>query len=474
MAFSVTRRRVTNANLLEYASKNRHERIFNDVTIFAGNETIPANRLVLSCQSKFFEGMLRLTHETVIELEAVDGTTVKALIDFIYTGSITIDDRNVESLQSGAECFKINEVKQFCDEFVLEKSKLHDSFALFKLASLNKEVEMEDDIREYVCTHLEELTQTDAFKSLSKVDMIVFISILEQSGVRKVSIYQAVITWIRHDEETRKTEFPELFKMINLNEIYKDFIKDTILKKRLVEANVECQYQAVSTLRNLVINETSISRESHLIRLGGYRGRKKVNVVFSLSQDTHREYANFDAGLHAHCSLMLNDHIYTMGGVHKRGDDFYTTNEVVKLNLKHENAKWKKVASMNKKRYVMGASVYRGTLFVAGGMDQTHNSIASCEYHLPECNKWKYAHPLIQCRDALALATCDECLYALGGWNTDDDEYLASAERLTHLDGEWQNIQPMQTPRRWLAAVNCNEVVYAIGGKSGKEYSTID
>ena len=360
MTFSVTRRRVTNANLLEYASKNRNEGLFNDVTFIAGNEMIPANRLVLSCHSKYFEGMFKLTHENVIEIEAVDGTTMKALIDFIYTGSITIDDRNVESLQSGAEYFKINEVKQFCDEFVLEKSKLQDSFAHFKTTSLNKEVEMKDDI------------------------------------------------W-----------------------------------------------------------------KSHLIRLGGLKERKKVNVVLSLSQDTHREYADFDVRLGSHCSLMLNDHIYTMGGRYKRGDDFYTTNEVVKLNLKDENAKWEKVVSMNKKRYTMGASVYRDTLFVAGGSDQNFNSIASCEYYVTESNKWKYAHPLIQCRDAHALVSCDECLYALGGYNTDDYEYLASVEKLTHLDGEWQNIQPMQTPRQWFPAVNCNGVVYAIGGQSGKENSAV-
>ena len=169
---------------------------------------------------------------------------------------------------------------------------------------------------------------------------------------------------------------------------------------------------------------------------------------------------------------MLNDHIYTMGGQYKRGDGFYKTNEVVKLNLKDENAKWEKVVLMNKKRYVMGASVYRDTLFVAGGVDQNHNSVASCEYYLPASTKWKYAPPLMQCRDGHAVVSCDQCLYALGGHNKDSDEYLASAERLTHLNGKWQNIQPMQTPRRWFAAVNCNEVVYAIGGQSGKENST--
>ena len=134
---------------------------------------------------------------------------MKALINFIYTGSITIDDQNVESLQSGAECFKINEVKQFCNEFWLKKSKLQDWFAYFKTASLNKEVEMKDDIWKYVITHLEEFSQTDEFKFFSKVDMIVFISNSEQSRVRKTLIYQVVISWVRHNGETRKTEFSE-------------------------------------------------------------------------------------------------------------------------------------------------------------------------------------------------------------------------------------------------------------------------
>ena len=473
MTYSVSRQRVTNANLLEYANKNRNDGYFNDVTIFAGDEMILANRLVLSCYSKYFAGLFRLTPQRAIEIEAVDGATMKTLIDFIYTGSITIDDLNVESLQSGADFLKLVEVKQFCDNFFQEKAKLHDSFAAFKAAvTLNSEVAHKDEVREYIITHLDKITQTDEFKALSKDDLVSFISSLERSRAKKKSIYQTVITWVHHNEETRRNEFPELFKMIDLNEIGKDFIKNTILNESLVASNLECQYQTISTLRNLVINETSESHESNLIRLGGINGRKKVAVVFSLSENTYRKYASFDVGLDCHCSLKLNDHIYSIGGEHKRGDDFYSTNEVVKLFPKQENSKWEKVASMNIKRFLMGACVYRSTLFVAGGKEEKNYSLASCEYYLPESNKWKYAPPLIQCRSALALVSCDECVYALGGWNRDDYECLPSAERLTDLDGKWQNIQPMQEPRRWLAAVNCNGVVYAIGGQSGKENST--
>ena len=80
---------------------------------------------------------------------------MKALIDFIYTGSITIDDQNNENLQLGAEYLKLDKIKQFCDEFLQEKSKLFASFPsfLFKAAAiLNKKNTLEDYSSEHVST----------------------------------------------------------------------------------------------------------------------------------------------------------------------------------------------------------------------------------------------------------------------------------------------------------------------------------
>ena len=59
MATSVTRQRVDILNLLEYANINRDQGYFSDITIVAGNQTIPANRLVLSCYSTYFEGWFK-------------------------------------------------------------------------------------------------------------------------------------------------------------------------------------------------------------------------------------------------------------------------------------------------------------------------------------------------------------------------------------------------------------------------------
>jgi len=48
-------------NLLQFARKNRDEGYFNDVSIKVETECIPANRMILACNSPYFEKCSKLT-----------------------------------------------------------------------------------------------------------------------------------------------------------------------------------------------------------------------------------------------------------------------------------------------------------------------------------------------------------------------------------------------------------------------------
>ena len=97
---SVTRKRILTPSVLEYAHKNRDDDAFNDVTITAENINIAENKLVLSCFSKVFETMFKneIKGKSCVEIQAFDGEAIKSLIDYIYTGSIDIDNTNAVNL----------------------------------------------------------------------------------------------------------------------------------------------------------------------------------------------------------------------------------------------------------------------------------------------------------------------------------------------------------------------------------------
>ena len=489
MSKSIVRQRVVNSNLLEYASKNRDEGFFNDVIIKAGTESIPANRLVLSCHSKYFEGMFKfsiLKDDYVIEMGDFDGATIRALIDFIYCGSININDQNVMKLQSGADYLQLEEVQCFCFEFLEAKEiELGNSLDIFKMVSKHEGSTLHKKVKKYISYNINKISETEKFKLLSKENLISCISSLDRLHANEASIYQAVVTWTRHNKEARTPEFPELFKMINLNYMAVDFLEKIILEENLVANNPQCRKEAFAAYKQLTLEQTDQSRanETHLISLGGNSAHQNVTVVFSLSQETSKNYPKFDKAILVYCCLKLNDYIYVIGiqqniviqQVIVRPAD---TNVVLKLNLKEQNGKWKQVTSFNKDRFFLCASVFRGTIFVAGGYHKAPLSgtifvagrslkapvSALSDYYDPSKNKWKSGPRLRQSRCNHCLVTCDGWLYALGGLGEGEGEVLSSVEMLKQLKGTWQKIQPMRTTRCLFAAVNCNGEVYAIGG----------
>ena len=258
-----TRQRAANANLLDYANKVRDQRFLNDVIIVAGNERIPANRLVLSCYSTYFEEMFnfqernfkkvsRKETENIIEIQNVDGKALKALIDFIYTGCITISEHKVTDLLLGADRLKLYEVKQFCVEFLCTHITVQNSLYILKTIILYGNTDQRNQIQQYISTNFDEVLQTDDFKQLSNEELISCLSILDRSQVEEFLIFQAIVAWTKHDEEARKTCFPGLFTMVQIEKVSLDYFANFIFKEELVIDIIECFRIAFTTFRTLV------------------------------------------------------------------------------------------------------------------------------------------------------------------------------------------------------------------------------
>ena len=108
--------------LLKYANENRLLGFFNDVAIKVQNKTFPANRMVLSCYSKFFEKTFQVEmkekYENSVTIHNISTKSMQAIMDFIYTGKIVINNENVMGLLSGADYLFVDEVKQYCFAFL--------------------------------------------------------------------------------------------------------------------------------------------------------------------------------------------------------------------------------------------------------------------------------------------------------------------------------------------------------------------
>ena len=119
----VTRQRKSTSCLLQYANNNRNQGRFNDVTIQSNDTSVPANRMVLSCYCSFFNQIFasetnNQVNDSIVDIPDVDGKSLVLLIQYIYTGQICIDSDNVFDILSATDHLELDEVKEFCFEFL--------------------------------------------------------------------------------------------------------------------------------------------------------------------------------------------------------------------------------------------------------------------------------------------------------------------------------------------------------------------
>jgi len=459
-------------SLLEYANKNRNAGYFNDVTITVENKLFPANRMVLSCCSRYFESMFKIEmkehYENTIPIHNVEEKTMELLIEFMYTGSIKISDETVMPLLAAADYLQLDEVKTFCFEFLQSVICPDTWFPILSAANLYRNEALSYHIHSYIGDNLDNISQTSDFKSLSKDGLSACFSAiaLSEKHTKNLSMYQAIISWTKHDVDARKSEFVSLFQLINLEQLPREFLLGSVATEELILTNPACSQIAMTTLARLIKGVESDGSLDRFVSLGGFHHGTKALEIYNTKKEPPSEFPDLPFSINRHVSLTLNKSIYCIGGGSK---DNFITDKVRKLNLRDVALKWTESAPMNSKRRSMGAAVYKDSLLVVGGFDG-NSALASVECYTPQWDEWKMISSLKQQRSGCAVIACDDYLYTLGGCC--DGKYLSSVERLCDLDETWSKIQPMQTPRWRLAVVNCNGVVYAIGGKSGNHFST--
>ena len=457
---TVTKSRDISTNILQqYANVKRIAGLFNDVTVQAEGESIPANRLVLACYSKFFESMflsrMKEQYQSEVEIHQFDGKIVKSLIDFMYSGKIDIDSDNVMKLITVADFLQMEDTKEFCFEFLESIVTIDNCIEIVKTFKMYHNGSGLKATYKFISENFDELAQTDAIKILSKDALTSLISKIDLSKFQHPSVYKAIVNWTQH-EESRKADFAQLFLELDLQQFSLKFL-DLVTKEPLVKSNLSCLNAVITTVFEK-LKPDSLQNPSKILCVNGL-DPKSVLKVYSITSKVYPQVPNKP---NCHRLLGLNDFVYCIGGIDK---DNVITSQVFRLNLAETNMQWREVASMKFARCNFGAAVFGKGLVVNGSAGCT------TEFYNPRIDEWKTIASTIKSKAVNALVATDDALFAIGGTSVADN---ASVERLDDLNEDWKEVQSMNIPRHSCAALFCKGFVYAIGGYSTKVEKTVE
>jgi len=110
-------------NIANVFERLRHEELFVDVSLATSDkQIIRAHRVLLSAGSGYLEKVLAFTpseHPTVV-LPSVKYKDLKLLVDFMYSGEISVDQQQFPSLLEAARWLKIRGLYEDSEEFTEE------------------------------------------------------------------------------------------------------------------------------------------------------------------------------------------------------------------------------------------------------------------------------------------------------------------------------------------------------------------
>lgn len=191
--------------------------------MFRFGHRIPVHKHILYAANVYFEALftteLKERNQPEITLTGVDGDVLQQLVEYCYTGVITIDSGNVEKMTYAATMFQFTWVQGICAEFYTSILNTSNCLSILGVADLHNLVELEAKARSFVLEHFLDVIKSEEFLQLSEADLTGLLKNDENNVAQEDDVLSAAMTWISHDVVNRKESLAALLDSIRFKYI---------------------------------------------------------------------------------------------------------------------------------------------------------------------------------------------------------------------------------------------------------------
>nr|XP_039254785.1 kelch-like protein 30 [Styela clava] len=437
-----------------------------DFTLIADNKNYPCHRSVLCYHSEYFRAMVRGNFlengANVTTLGEVNSDSLSAILDFLYTGRIEINQTSVETLLETATRFQFQKVIDICVSYLRHQIDETNSLEMYNFGKCRAIPELAEAAKHFTYERLESVFDvSDVIKHMTPHDVEEILQDKLAHFCGEEQRIMSILKWTNFDKADRMKEMEKLLQNINWSRLSTKFILRTLLYYPLVVSNKSTKDLIIKKVRKVlddVINKDSSSTEisSHSTT----RGRWRIRNLFP-----DRCLGGENQGCMQEVLLLIGG--LTLGEA-ERGD-FSQPNVmcyVPRTRAWEIRANWPE-------RKLRGFSVSRfhNNVIVTGGCDfiemKRYNIKRGWIYEV-ESDKWERLNDMIYSRSFHSSCQVNGELYVVGGaFNTKID-----MEVFRHHGQDWTAIKNSAPKFVWnFAVAPCNGKVILVG--SGETSPTL-
>ena len=456
--------------LLRTTRELRQEGILCDVVLKVEGQNFLAHRSILAASSPYFRGLftndMREKAMLEIKLDELPASVMDCLLDYMYTGKVTVTEMNAQPLVAAADYLIIQSLKDLGSDFLNTLLCPTKCFPLRDFAEKYNCESLKCSATSFIVKNFAEACETEAFKNIEYRVCAEIIARDDLSVSREEEVFEAMMTWVRHDVENRRQHFEELFSRIRLCSMSKHYLIHQVEKEQLVNSSFYCTRLVVKALKYFVLHEhgdyphkARKSLERHVdvvVMCGGNLSRE--TICYSPDKNQWFPLADMLTSRDEHSIAVHDNVLYTFGSTQSENG------QAVEQYNAHTNS-WRPVANMPQGRCAASATTCGDHIFIIGGRIPNGGSTKQVLRYDVDINKWFVETPMTSKRAGLCTAACGGLVYAIGGLS-DRNEFMRSAEQYNPVKRAWRDIPPMQTARYFASAVNLNGKIFVVGGQS--------
>ncbi|XP_063192578.1 kelch-like protein 10 [Chroicocephalus ridibundus] len=174
-----------------------------DVIISVDGVTFNAHKMILSGCSPYFSNCGNA------EMNAcnVPGTSLETMgliMEYAYTGTVSVTAENVESLLIAADQFNILGIVRLCCEFLKSQLCLENCVGIWRFTGYYHCPDLREAAREFILHHFEEVSRVSTeFLELSFHELERLLE-KDELPVKEEAMLEAVLKWAAHDLQNRR------------------------------------------------------------------------------------------------------------------------------------------------------------------------------------------------------------------------------------------------------------------------------
>ncbi|XP_064626753.1 kelch-like protein 2 [Lineus longissimus] len=450
-----------------------------DVVLVADELETPAHKAVLAACSPYFYAMftadLSEAKADRIVLQEVDPKALALLIDFVYTSEVQVTEENVQILLPAANLLQLVEVRDACCDFL--QSQLHPSncLGIRAFADLHACTDLLQYSQTYTEQHFSEVVQHDEFLSLLPSQVCKLISCDRLTVQTEEQVFEAVISWIKHDLPSKEEYSAQLMEHVRLPLMTQEYLVQCVEEEPLIKTNSECKDFLIEAMKYHLLKgeqksmyrtprtnpRTPIGLPKVLLVIGG-QAPKAIRSVecYDFKEEKWYQVAEMPSR-RCRCGVaVLNGLVYAVGGfngsLRVRTVDVYDPSKDT----------WSSIACMEARRSTLGAAVLNGLIYAVGGFDGS-SGLNSVECFDVLLNEWKIVAPMSTRRSSVGVGVVGGLLYAVGGYDGASRHCLSSVECYNPEMDTWNPVAEMSCRRSGAGVGVVDGLLYAVGGHDG-------